>query len=450
MKRITLLAASLAMSVHAADPTIRLITLDPGHFHAALVQKAMYPQVSPEVHVYAPAGDDLTAHLKRIEGYNTRAENPTRWVETIYSGADFLDRMCSEKAGNVVVISGNNRQKTEYIQKAVAAGLNVLADKPMAITAEGFEQLRQTFDLARKKKVLLYDIMTERYEVTIAMQRELSQMPELFGSLEPGTPENPGVVMESVHHYFKQVSGNPLIRPAWFFDARQQGEAIPDVGTHLVDLVQWQCFPERVLDWRKDIKVTSARHWPTRLTRAQFKQVTGLDDYPEFLTSDVGPDGVLKVQQNGEVAYTICGVHAQVTALWNYEALPNGKDTHYALLRGTRANLVIKQGAEQNFNSTLYIENISAADGFEKNVRAAVAKLAGNWPGVDVKPAGNAWQIVVPAKYDVGHEAHFAQVTEKYLRYLAEEKIPDWETAGMLAKYYTTTSAQRLTSAKSP
>jgi hypothetical protein len=338
MKRIfTLLAASFAKTTLAADSTIRLITLDPGHFHAALVQKAMYPQVSPEVHVYAPGGEDLTAHLQRIQGYNSRAENPTRWVETVYSGPDFLDRMGQEKAGNVVVISGNNRQKTEYIQKAVAAGLNVLADKPMTITAEGFEQLRQTFDLARQKKVLLYDIMTERYEATIAMQRELARMPELFGSLEAGTPENPGVVMESVHHYyFKQVSGNPLIRPAWFFDARQQGEAIPDVGTHLVDLVQWQCFPERVLDWRKDIKVTSARHWPTRLTRTQFKQVTGLDDFPEFLKSEVGPDGVLQVQQNGEVAYTICGVHAKVTALWNYEALPNGKDTHYALLRGTR------------------------------------------------------------------------------------------------------------------
>ena len=437
------------MSTLAADSTIRLITLDPGHFHAALVQKAMYPQVSPEVHVYAPAGDDLAAHLQRIEAYNTRAENPTRWVEKIYSGSDFLERMCQEKAGNVVVISGNNRQKTEYIQKAVAAGLNVLADKPMAITPAGFEQLRQTFDLAQKKKVLLYDIMTERYEATIAMQRELAQMPELFGSLEPGTTENPGVVMESVHHFFKKVSGTALLRPAWFFDVHQQGEAIPDVGTHLVDLVQWQCFPNQILNWRKDIKVIAARRWPTSLTRAQFKQVTALDSYPEFLMGDVSPDGNLNVQQNGEVNYIIRGVHVKVTARWNYEPPVGGKDTHYARLRGTRANLVIKQGAEQNFNPTLYIEDVSAAAGFEKEVRAAVAKLAATWPGVDVKPSGGAWEIVVPAKYDVGHEAHFAQVTENYLRYLAEGRIPAWETAGMLAKYYTTTEAQRL-AAESP
>ena len=36
---------------------VRLITLDPGHFHAALVQKEMYPGVAKQVHVYAPLGD---------------------------------------------------------------------------------------------------------------------------------------------------------------------------------------------------------------------------------------------------------------------------------------------------------------------------------------------------------------------------------------------------------
>ena len=42
---------------------VKLMTVDPGHFHAALVQKTMYPQVSPDVHVYAPEGPDVTQHL---------------------------------------------------------------------------------------------------------------------------------------------------------------------------------------------------------------------------------------------------------------------------------------------------------------------------------------------------------------------------------------------------
>ncbi|MET0536002.1 MAG: oxidoreductase, partial [Steroidobacter sp.] len=48
---------------------VRLLTLDPGHFHAALVQKYMYEGVDPTVHVYAPKGDDVLEHMKRIDGF---------------------------------------------------------------------------------------------------------------------------------------------------------------------------------------------------------------------------------------------------------------------------------------------------------------------------------------------------------------------------------------------
>ena len=60
------------------------------------------------VHVYAPAGPDLAEHLKRIEGFNTRADQPTHWEEKVYTGPDFLQRMLIEKAGNVVVLAGDN------------------------------------------------------------------------------------------------------------------------------------------------------------------------------------------------------------------------------------------------------------------------------------------------------------------------------------------------------
>ena len=36
-----------------AKGEVKLITLDPGHFHAALVQKSMYEQVDSTVYVYA-------------------------------------------------------------------------------------------------------------------------------------------------------------------------------------------------------------------------------------------------------------------------------------------------------------------------------------------------------------------------------------------------------------
>src|SRR5688572_1615242 len=79
----------------------RLITLDPGHFHAALVQKQMYPQLDSTVHVYAPEGQDVKWHLDRVKAYNERAENPTHWNEVVYTGADYFEKMIAEKAGDV-------------------------------------------------------------------------------------------------------------------------------------------------------------------------------------------------------------------------------------------------------------------------------------------------------------------------------------------------------------
>jgi hypothetical protein len=203
------------------DRSVRLVTLDPGHFHAALVQKTMYDDVDSNVYVYAPAGDDLQFHLDRIKGYNSRAENPTRWNEQVYTGADFFEKMIAEKKGNVVVLSGNNQKKTDYILQALQNGFNVLADKPMVIDAGGFEKLKKAFETASKNNLLLYDIMTERFEINTILQKELSMIPEVFGELEKGTPGNPAITKESIHHFYKYVSGNVLTRPAWFLDASQ-------------------------------------------------------------------------------------------------------------------------------------------------------------------------------------------------------------------------------------
>lgn len=94
---------------------IRLVTFNPGHFHAALVQKEMYPGVSSTVHVYAPLGQDLLDHLGRISRFNARGSNPTRWELEVHAGPDALGRLIREKSGNVVVFSGRNRTKIDAV-----------------------------------------------------------------------------------------------------------------------------------------------------------------------------------------------------------------------------------------------------------------------------------------------------------------------------------------------
>ena len=57
---------------------VKLMTLDPGHFHAALVHKTMYPQVDSTIYVFAPEGPEVKDFLNKIEQYNTRARIPYR------------------------------------------------------------------------------------------------------------------------------------------------------------------------------------------------------------------------------------------------------------------------------------------------------------------------------------------------------------------------------------
>jgi hypothetical protein len=55
-------------------PETSLVVVDPGHFHATLVQHQMYPELSPVVRVYAPLGPDLIDYLSRIARYNRRPQ----------------------------------------------------------------------------------------------------------------------------------------------------------------------------------------------------------------------------------------------------------------------------------------------------------------------------------------------------------------------------------------
>jgi predicted dehydrogenase len=433
------------------DDIVHLITVDPGHFHAALVQKFMLPGVSPEVHVFAPEGEDLAQHLKRIEGFNTRAQDPTSWVEKVYAADDFLTRAvfatlggnshpsASEKAARsrVVVLSGNNARKTEYITTFIDAGVNVLADKPMIIRPQELPKLEAAFDDAKRKGVLLYDIMTERFEITTILQRELSRDAALFGALDRGSPEDPSITKISVHNFSKVVAGSQLIRPAWFFDPEQQGAGIVDVTTHLVDLVQWEAFPGEALEPR-DAKVLAARRWATPITREQFTRVTGAEDFPPYLSPYV-KQGVLHAPANGEFSYTLKGIHAKVSVTWDYEAPPGAGDTHFSVMRGTRASLIIRQGKEQAFRPVLYVERhplISAA-AHENALRQAIARIASRYPGIGIHAEGDHHLVVVPDRYHNGHEAHFTQVTQNFLEYLRAGKLPDWEVPNMITKYAT-------------
>lgn len=428
-----------------AENEIRIMTLNPGHFHAALVQLNRIKQLDSAVYIFTPGGNDLNLHIQRIEGFNSRADNPTDWELEIYTGPDYLERMITERPGNVMVTAGNNRLKTDYILRSVDEGIHVLSDKPMAIDTEGWEKLRRAFQTAEDNGVLLYDIMTERYEVTSRIQRILAQNRELFGELETGSPEQPAIVKESVHHLFKTVAGSTLRRPPWYFDVNQQGEGIVDVTTHLVDLSLWGSFPDEAVFHEQDIDMLNARRWPTMLTRQEFERITGEPDFPGYLQGQL-ENGTLPYYCNGAIHYTIRGHHVHVSVQWDYEAPPGGNDSHFSLMRGSKTNLVIRQGAEQSYKSTLYVEPVDGVllSEIETALANAVEALQAEFPGTTYTQSENGWVLAIPDEFYLGHEAHFGKVAEAYFGYLVDGKLPGWEVPNMITKYYITTRAREL------
>lgn len=462
MNRRTIFATSIAVAAAfcwAAAPVgarqagkgkpmkeVRFMTLDPGHFHAGLVQKEMYPNVSNKVHVYAPLGPDLIEHLNRIVLFNTRRENPTSWQLEVHTGPDFMQRMFREKPGNVVVLSGRNQGKIDRIKASVESGLNVLADKPWIIDPADFPKLEAALNTAEKNQLIAYDIMTERFEITTTLQRELVSDRDTFGTILPGSESDPSVYMKSVHHLLKLVAGVPNRRPAWFFDVKQQGEAVPDVGTHLVDLAQWILFPDQALDYRKDVKVTAARRWPTVLTLAEFQKVTGEAEFPASLRPAVR-DGKLEYYCNGSVTYALRGIFVKLEPLWNYEAPAGAGDTHDGWVKGSRSRIEIRQGAAEKWKPELYVVPNIAADrpAVASALARKIAAIQATYPGVAVRDQGAEFRIEIPDKYRVGHEPHFAQVTGNFLRYLDDpSRLPAWEKPNMLVKYYISTKALEL------
>ena len=342
--------------------------------------------------------------------------------------------------------AGNNQKKTRYIMESIKAGYHVLADKPLAINPQDFKLLTEAYQLAKEKNLLLYDLMTERYDILNIIEKELLHQTELFGDLQKGSPDNPSVIMESVHHFFKTVSGKPLIRPAWSYDVEQQGEGIADVTTHLIDLINWQCFPDKTIHYQSDVTVNAAKHWATPITLAEFSQSTQVDSFPAYLNRYIKND-VLEVMANGSLNYTVKGICIGMKVTWNYTPPTNGGDTFTSIKKGSKATLKIVQDEKNGFVKELYIQKEPDIDNrtFEAQLQKTVEQLQITYPFLSVKNKKNGTYLIdIPQEKRLGHEEHFSKVAKAFLHYVHNQDMPEWENENTLAKYYITTTAVEM------
>ena len=125
--------------------------------------------------------------------------------------------------------------------------------------------------------------------------------------------------------------------------------------------------------------------------------------------------------------------------LWNFKAPLGTGDTHYSIMRGTKADLEILQTEKENYTPTLYV---NPKEGFDVDAfQKAITQLSKKYSDLSFKNNGEQLEIVIPDRWREGHEAHFAAVTRRFIKYFKKQKLPPWEVTNMLTKYHLTTKA---------
>jgi predicted dehydrogenase len=411
-----------------------LLFLDPGHFHAALTLRVQQARAADEIFVYAREGAELRDFLALVDRFNRRTPDATRWRPVVTTSDDPLGRLIDERRGDVVVLAGKNGGKARTMRRLHDAGFHVLADKPWLVEPADLADIRASLD----GWPLAAEIMTGRHDVAAGLVRKLVGTPALFGAFRE---DGLAIEQESVHHLEKLVDGAPLRRPWWYFDVRVQGSGPVDITTHVVDQAQWL-----VGDDEASPALLSARAWSTPVPAEAFRRITGEAEFPQELAPFVASD-TLSYRCNSELVYTIGRLTASASTRWNLAPSPGAADSSRMVAHGTRAEVRMEQSERTGYRRKVFVESRVADADVTQALRDTVAGWQGELPGLAVAPAGpNAYEVVVPALLDGGHETHFARVLDGVLRIVDEGRWPAALAQRTLGKYALLAEAAAKTS----
>ena len=417
-----------------------ILILNPGHFHAALVLRESHPDLAQDVFVYSEDGPDLERFLDLVASFNQRPLNPTDWRLHVYTGNDCRSKLMADKKGDIVVIAGKNDVKMKAIEQLSRAGFFVLADKPWLIDEDGLPLLRKALQAERP---LALDIMTERFEISTILQKKFMAAKDVFGEIRIDADGSPSVFKESIHHLYKIVNNQPLVRPPWYFDLAFQGDGITDVTTHLVDMTHWMMFPGVAVDYQRDIQLVNARRWPTRIPLDTYAKITQQPEFPPEVAHYVDGD-ILPYFSNGEIVYRIKAVPIHIRVIWNLEIPEGGGDTHKSIIKGTRSDLLVRQLPEHGFKVELLIAPREDLLEVEKAVQRCLEKWSARYPGLSMRREEEKLRIDIPDDLRTSHEEHFCQVRDMYLDYLNRGAYPPETRPEMVTKYTLLAEARRM------
>jgi predicted dehydrogenase len=404
--------------------THTLTVYNPGHFHAALLFFHGNPRVDATVHVYADNAPEAETFAAMLQGFNARDHEPTNWRVNPYIGDDALDRLIEDRKGEIVILAGRNGPRLELMHRLHDAGLNVLADKPWMTDSANLWHL----DAITRGAPLAVDIMTGRYGATAELRNAVITSKDVFGALSTDQT-TPAIEFFSRHHLLKTVDGRPLRRPPWFYDVAVQGDGMVDIHSHYVDQAQWIVDPDHHYDADQDIEILDAERWATEVPLDLFQESTGDAAFPDYLRDAVEGD-VLRFACNGRIDYRLRGIRVRHHCEWGLREPDGGSDAHGFVARGENAELAIRHGPETDFKTEFRIRV-----GDNPQVDTAFEAWRAGFPGLEVTPAGDEYQLNLPSSANTPHEAQFPLVLDWFLSLVETGTFSEELAARIRARY---------------
>jgi predicted dehydrogenase len=323
-----------------------------------------------------------------------------------------------------------------------AAGIHVLADKPWVVNKSAVAPLT-TVSTGTAGSALAMDIMTGHHDVIARLRKQIVTDAELFGGFRNG-PE-PALEFGSVHHLLKTVNGRPLQRPAWYYDVRVQGDGLVDIQSHMTDQAQWLLESDTPYDYARDVRLLRARRWNTQISLDLYQRSTGQPEFDARLEPNI-IEGVLHYGCNGAIDYRLRGVSVRQTAEWRPVEPEHGGDLHHTVIRGTRTDVVVRQGPETGFQAEIHLRVNAATDApsLHALIKARIRQWQEEFPGLAVRASDLGLQLMVPDSIHTPHEAHFAMVLETFLDYLDAGRWPRELSAAIGTRYTLLANAHQL------
>ena len=99
--------------------------------------------------------------------------------------------------------------------------------------------------------------------------------------------------------------------------------------------------------------------------------------------------------------------------------------------------LEVRQGRVEHWRPELYVKPVGDVGAA---LERRISVLRESYPGIGLEQHRAEWRVVVPDKLRLGHDAHFIELTRRFLGYVQRpESLPQWEKPNMLAKYFVCT-----------